>query len=190
MKKRVALLFAGQGAQTVGMGSDLAAKYSAVDELFATGDAVVDAPLRRIAFTGPQEELTQTKNCQPALFVHGLGCLAALREEIGDFSVHAAAGDHEAARELLPHLERKAGRILFNGFGTGVEVCHAMVHGGPFPATSDARSTSVGSLAILRFLRPVCYQDVPPELLPLELRDGNPLGVPRRINGRLELGQG
>lgn len=92
MKKRVALLFAGQGAQTVGMGRDLAAKYSAVDELFATGDAVVDAPLRRIAFTGPEEELTQTKNCQPALFVHGLGCLAALREEMGDFCVHAAAG--------------------------------------------------------------------------------------------------
>jgi NADP-dependent aldehyde dehydrogenase len=65
-----------------------------------------------------------------------------------------------------------------------------MVHGGPFPATSDARSTSVGSLAIMRFLRPVSYQDVPAELLPPELRDGNPLGVPRRINGRLELGQG
>ncbi len=122
-----------------------------------------------------------------------LGALTAVIDSLeGQLtaSVHAVAGDHEAARELLPHLERKAGRILFNGFGTGVEVCHAMVHGGPFPATSDPRSTSVGSLAIARFLRPVCYQDVPPELLPPELRDGNPLGVPRRVNGRLELGQG
>ena len=60
-----------------------------------------------------------------------------------------------------PILERKAGRILANGWPTGVEVGHAMVHGGPFPATSDSRTTSVGSLAIHRFLRPVCYQDLP-----------------------------
>ena len=74
--------------------------------------------------------------------------------------------DVELARKLLPTLERKAGRILANGFPTGVEVSHAMVHGGPFPATSDPRSTSVGTLAIERFLRPVCYQDLPDELLP------------------------
>lgn len=69
--------------------------------------------------------------------------------------------DIESARALLPTLERKAGRILVNGWPTGVEVCDAMVHGGPFPATSDARTTSVGTAAILRFLRPVCYQDFP-----------------------------
>src|SRR5205814_6279585 len=61
-------------------------------EVFESADAVMGAPFSRIAFTGPEKELTQTKNCQPALFVHGLGCLAALREEIGDFPVHAAAG--------------------------------------------------------------------------------------------------
>ena len=105
-------------------------------------------------------------------------------------SVHAAEGDHGAAKTLLPHLEKKAGRILFNGFGTGVEVCHAMVHGGPFPATSDARMTSVGSLAIMRFLRPVSYQDVPADLLPAALRDDNPQNVPRRVNGRHEPAQG
>lgn len=76
------------------------------------------------------------------------------------------AADNEAARQLLPILERKAGRLLVNGFPTGVEVAHAMVHGGPFPATSDTRSTSVGSRAIDRFLRPVCYQDFPASLLP------------------------
>jgi alpha-ketoglutaric semialdehyde dehydrogenase len=93
--------------------------------------------------------------------------------------------DLEYARALLPALERKAGRVLVNGFPTGVEVSHAMVHGGPFPATSDGRSTSVGSLAIRRFLRPVCYQDFPAGLLPEVLRDGNPLKVPLRVNGKL-----
>lgn len=97
------------------------------------------------------------------------------------------AGDVAAARELLPVLEAKAGRVLFNGWPTGVEVCHAMVHGGPFPATSDSRTTSVGSLAIERFQRPVCYQDVPDELLPEPLREENPWGLTRRIDGSLEL---
>ena len=77
--------------------------------------------------------------------------------------------DLEYAKTILPALERKAGRVLVNGFPTGVEVAHAMVHGGPFPATSDGRSTSVGSLAIQRFLRPVCYQDFPADLLPAAL---------------------
>jgi NADP-dependent aldehyde dehydrogenase len=94
--------------------------------------------------------------------------------------------DLEAARILLPTLERKAGRVLVNGWPTGVEVSPAMVHGGPFPATSDGRSTSVGTLAIRRFLRPVCYQDLPQALLPQALRDANPLHVPRLIDGRPE----
>ena len=84
-------------------------------------------------------------------------------------AIHVVEADHDAARALVPHLERKVGRILVNGFGTGVEVAHAMVHGGPFPATSDGRTTSVGSLAIARFVRPVCYQDFPAGLLPTEL---------------------
>ena len=94
--------------------------------------------------------------------------------------------DLEYARELLPVLERKAGRVLVNGFPTGVEVAHAMVHGGPYPATADGRSTSVGSLAIYRFLRPVCYQDFPAGLLPEVLRDDNREGIPRRIDGKLK----
>jgi alpha-ketoglutaric semialdehyde dehydrogenase len=94
--------------------------------------------------------------------------------------------DLDAARALLPTLERKAGRVLVNGWPTGVEVCHAMVHGGPFPATSDGRTTSVGTLAIRRFLRPVCYQDLPQALLPEALRDANPLRVPRLMDGKPE----
>lgn len=96
-------------------------------------------------------------------------------------------GDLDAARELLPVLERKAGRILANGWPTGVEVCHAMVHGGPFPATSDSRTTSVGSAAIYRFLRPVCYQNLPEGLLPEALKEDNPLGVTRLVDGKREL---
>jgi NADP-dependent aldehyde dehydrogenase len=98
-------------------------------------------------------------------------------------TLHMDSSDNGIARRLLPILEQKAGRILVNGWPTGVEVAHAMVHGGPFPATSDARSTSVGTLAIRRFLRPVCYQDFPADLLPEELRDRDGLKLPKLLNG-------
>src|SRR5881392_2383802 len=94
-------------------------------------------------------------------------------------------GDLEYARALLPVLERKAGRILVNGFPTGVEVCHAMVHGGPYPATSDGRSTSVGSQAIFRFTRAVCYQGFPQAALPDALKDENPLLLWRLLDGEM-----
>jgi 2,5-dioxopentanoate dehydrogenase len=93
--------------------------------------------------------------------------------------------DLAAARSLLPALERKVGRILANGYPTGVEVSTAMVHGGPFPATSDGRSSSVGTAAIQRFLRPVCYQNLPRALLPAVLREPNERGVWRRRDGAL-----
>lgn len=98
-------------------------------------------------------------------------------------TLHMEPADAGLARRLIPVLERKAGRILANGWPTGVEVGHAMVHGGPFPATSDSRTTSVGSLAIRRFLRPVCYQNLSPDLLPEELRDGGSLDLPRLLDG-------
>ena len=100
-------------------------------------------------------------------------------------TIHANEKDIEEAGHLLKELESKVGRILFNNYPTGVEVCHAMVHGGPFPATSDGRSTSVGSRAILRFCRPVCYQDTPDSLLPPELQQKNPLNIMRLVNGKL-----
>jgi 2,5-dioxopentanoate dehydrogenase len=100
-------------------------------------------------------------------------------------TLHMEASDLEAARELLPVLERRVGRILVNGYPTGVEVCHAMVHGGPYPSTADGRSTSVGTLAITRFLRPVCYQDFPQELLPGALQDTNPQQLWRQWNGEM-----
>lgn len=101
-------------------------------------------------------------------------------------ALHMTDADTELAHALIPMLEVRAGRILINGFGTGVEVGHAMVHGGPFPATSDSRTTSVGSLAIRRFLRPVAYQDLPQALLPESLQDSNPWGIRRLLDGRPE----
>ena len=99
---------------------------------------------------------------------------ATLIGEIGDLTQY---------QWLVPVLEQKVGRILVNGYPTGVEVCDAMVHGGPYPATSDSRGTSVGTLAIDRFLRPVCYQNYPDALLPEALRNANPLGLQRLVNG-------
>jgi NADP-dependent aldehyde dehydrogenase len=100
-------------------------------------------------------------------------------------TIQMEEGDIAEVATLLPILERKAGRLLCNGYPTGVEVCQAMVHGGPFPATSDSRSTSVGSAAIDRFVRPVCYQDFPEALMPLSVQDANPLSIPQLVDGVL-----
>jgi alpha-ketoglutaric semialdehyde dehydrogenase len=97
-------------------------------------------------------------------------------------TLHLTQEDAALAGRLIPTLERRAGRLIANGWPTGVEVAHAMVHGGPFPATSDGRSTSVGTLAIERFLRPVCYQDFPDALLPAALRRDAPKR-PHRLDG-------
>jgi NADP-dependent aldehyde dehydrogenase len=99
-------------------------------------------------------------------------------------TIHGTEQDLANARDLIGILETKVGRLLFNGFPTGVPVNHALVHGGPFPATSDGRSTSVGTQAMLRFVRPFCYQDFPDAALPPELQAANPLGIMRLVNGR------
>jgi alpha-ketoglutaric semialdehyde dehydrogenase len=100
-------------------------------------------------------------------------------------TLHGTEQDLVDYKDLIDILETKVGRLIFNGFPTGVEVCHAMVHGGPYPATSDSRTTSVGTLAILRFARPVCFQGFPQQSLPEELQDANPLGLWRLVDGRM-----
>jgi len=100
-------------------------------------------------------------------------------------TIHGTEEELRASKHLREMLETKAGRLLFNGFPTGVEVGHAMVHGGPFPATSDGRSTSVGTRAALRFVRQVCYQDWPDSSLPDELKDENPLNICRIVDGSI-----
>lgn len=98
--------------------------------------------------------------------------VVALRDLEGQLtgSIHAAPGDLEAAKKIATALEAKVGRLIFNQFPTGVEVCASMVHGGPYPATSDLRTTSVGARAISRWVRPVCFQGFPEELLPNALK--------------------
>ena len=115
--------------------------------------------------------------------------LLALAEQLeGHLTATIQADESELAEysDLVEILSRKVGRVILNAFPTGVEVCHAMVHGGPYPATSDSRTTSVGSLAIDRFLRPVCYQDVAEALLPPELKNDPSLGLRRLVNGSYE----
>ena len=92
MSQKIALLFAGQGAQAVGMGKDLAAEFPAAANLFKQADEILGFPLSQVAFEGPAEELTKTSVCQPALYVHGLACLAVLKEKLPGFTFHAAAG--------------------------------------------------------------------------------------------------
>lgn len=146
--------------------------FKADVSLFLEGD-----PLLQEEVFGPATvlvEVADNDELQRALqHLHGQ-LTATLIAEDGDLQNHP---------ELLPLLEQKVGRVLFNGYPTGVEVCDAMVHGGPYPATSDARGTSVGSLAIERFLRPVCYQNCPDALLPDPLKNANPLGIARLVDG-------
>jgi NADP-dependent aldehyde dehydrogenase len=98
-------------------------------------------------------------------------------------SVHGTEQDLIDYADLVDILETKVGRLIFNGFSTGVEVCPSMVHGGPYPATSDGRSTAVGTRAIRRFSRYVCYQNFPEASLPEELKESNPLGIERMVDG-------
>ena len=100
-------------------------------------------------------------------------------------TLHGTADDLVAHAELASILEGKAGRLVFNGFPTGVEVCAAMQHGGPYPATTDARSTSVGTAAIERFARPVAWQNWPAAALPPELQDANPRRLWRMVDGEM-----
>ena len=98
-------------------------------------------------------------------------------------TIHASPEDYEQVKTLYPILAGKVGRLVHNGFPTGVEVCHAMNHGGPYPASADGRSTSVGTRAITRFARPLCWLNTPDFLLPEELKESNPLGLVRLVNG-------
>ncbi len=100
-------------------------------------------------------------------------------------TVHGTPEDFLNYQALFDILEKKVGRIIINAYPTGVEVCHSMVHGGPYPATTAPQSTSVGTNAIKRFVRPICFQDYPPSLLPKALQNDNPMNVWRLVNGTL-----
>jgi NADP-dependent aldehyde dehydrogenase len=112
--------------------------------------------------------------------------LAALAEIDGQLSgtLHAERG--EDVQEIVTALAERAGRVVFDGFPTGVAVTHGMHHGGPYPATTSPLHTSVGMTAVRRFTRPIAFQDAPPDALPPELREENPLGIRRRVDGGFE----
>jgi NADP-dependent aldehyde dehydrogenase len=113
--------------------------------------------------------------------------LAAARLLEGSLTatIHGSPEDLQKNNKLIEILSEKAGRLIFNGYPTGVEVGYAMHHGGPYPATTDEKFTSVGSTAIYRFARPVCYQNFPDAALPVELQNANPRKIWRTINGTL-----
>jgi [acyl-carrier-protein] S-malonyltransferase len=140
MARKIALLFAGQGAQTVGMGRDLAGNFPVAAKLFRQADEILGRGLSEIAWNGPIEELTKTSNCQPALFIHGLACLSILRELTGDFAIdsaaglslgeltaHAAAGTFEFANGLT--LVQKRGEFMDEACAATVGGMAAMIGG-------------------------------------------------------------
>lgn len=164
----------------IGSGNAASGSCKAVPAMFATSaqNFLNDATLAEEVF-GPVSLLVECTDLAQMKQV-----LAQLEGQL-TATLQMDQGDHEAARGLLPILERKVGRILANGYPTGVEVSSAMVHGGPYPSTSDGRSTSVGTAAMQRFLRPVCYQNIAQDLLPPALQDGNPLSIWLRRDGQL-----
>jgi NADP-dependent aldehyde dehydrogenase len=147
-------------------------------QLFATTlEAFLSQPELSEEIFGPDTLLV---HCQsPADYLRAAEALAGHLTA----TVLGSEADLAAHRDLIALLEQKAGRLIFNGFPTGVEVAPAMVHGGPYPATSDSRYTSVGTRSIYRFVRPVCFQNFPDALMPQELQAANPLGILRQVDG-------
>ncbi|HEX6470729.1 MAG TPA: aldehyde dehydrogenase (NADP(+)) [Streptosporangiaceae bacterium] len=161
------------GAGAGGAGGDVAATVVRVpaDRL---DDALLDevfGPFAVVADYADDEDLS--------------AALAWLRPAL-TATVHAEDGEEDLVAPVLDLLARRSGRLVWNGYPTGVAVAWAMTHGGPYPASTSAAHTSVGAAAIQRWLRPVTYQSVPEPLLPPELREGERPGIPRRVDGRLE----
>ena len=153
-----------------------------------------DQRARAMAFITDFERLRQQPDLAdevfgPAVLIVVVDAATSLTTVAAGLEGQLTAGIHASDAELGEHaglvrqLEQRAGRVLFNGFPTGVQVGEAMVHGGPYPATTDSRTTSVGTRAMERFLRPVALQDMPAAALPAALQDDNPLGLPRRVDG-------
>ncbi|WP_170763131.1 aldehyde dehydrogenase (NADP(+)) [Ruegeria lacuscaerulensis] len=157
----VAQYAAGSGVSQV-VGEDSAPRCAAPNLFVVSGDDwLADDNLHKEVF-GPTGIIVRARDANQMLDI------ARAVEGQLTCTLHMDAGDIETARKLVPVLERKAGRLLANGFPTGVEVCDSMVHGGPYPASTNFGATSVGTLSIRRFLRPVCYQNIPADLLPEE----------------------
>jgi NADP-dependent aldehyde dehydrogenase len=146
--------------------------------LFAVAAADLEAELLEECF-GPSALLVEYRD-----FDELMSALGRLGGQL-TASVHAVDGEHEVIARLHDELRQIAGRLVFGGYPTGVAVTWAMHHGGPYPASTSSAHTSVGATSIRRWLRPISYQNAPEAVLPEELRDGNPAGIPRRVDGVL-----
>ena len=167
-----------EGVELVTRGRQSDSECDGIPVLFrSTTYALIDRPELAEEVFGPSTVAiaAESKNDLFQAARHLCGHLTA--------TIQCTENDLTEYGELIRILERKVGRLLVNDYPTGVEVCHAMHHGGPFPATTDLRTTSVGTAAIKRFARPLCYQNVPEAILPQELKTGNPLKIWRLVNG-------
>jgi alpha-ketoglutaric semialdehyde dehydrogenase len=155
-----------------------AAKHQAAVRIFAASAALAGREELRDEVFGPASVVLRCKNIEE------------MYEVARNLDCHLTATIHGTEAELLEHaglvriLKRKVGRLIFNGFPTGLEVCPSMHHGGPYPATTHSHFTSIGQAAIYRFTRPICYQGFPESALPPELKDANPRDIHRIIDGK------
>ena len=180
-KQGVKALRANPDVQLVAEGSDpeVAERLARAAVFVTSGGAFREQPELRHEVFGPSSLVVVAEGAEEMLEV------ASSLEGQLTATILGTAEDLESHAELVSLLEQRVGRLIFNGYPTGVEVSHAMQHGGPYPATTAAATTSVGTAAISRFVRPVAYQNFPEAALPLELRDANERGIWRLVNGEL-----
>jgi len=171
-------LMSAKGVNLVYKGEDLQKEFKGTPALFTvSANEFIASPTLQDEVFGPCslvvicDDKSQLIHALAAMHGQLTGSIFGSQEELMRYT------------EVVQILQDKTGRVIFNSAPTGVEVCHAMVHGGPFPSTTDSRTTSVGTEAIQRFVRPICYQDCPQELLPLYLQNTNSAGIMRKING-------
>jgi len=168
------------GVEVIGKGKDsIESNHATFNALSTPGDVFLQHQELAAEVFGPStlyvraRDKKQMMEIAGAMAGHLTATIQGLEEELAEYA------------DLIRILEKKVGRLLFNGYPTGVEVCHSMVHGGPYPATTASQTTSVGTAAIRRFTRPICYQNFPQETLPTALKDGNPLNIWRMVNGEI-----
>jgi NADP-dependent aldehyde dehydrogenase len=167
-----------KGVKTLLSGEDQSKDFKGIASLLLVAAAeFIQQPSFQEEVFGPCSMLVECTNQQE--LETALSCLHG--QLTG--SIFGTLNELKKYQSIINLLQEKTGRVIFNNAPTGVEVCHAMVHGGPFPATTDVRTSSVGTEAIQRFVRPVCYQDCPQELLPIHLQNENVAGIMRKVNG-------
>lgn len=171
------------GARRIAQGPESSAKWFGQADLFELGGAAMLAqPKLAEEVFGPSALLVVVSSFEEMIAV-----AKSFRGQLSA-TLHMDDADVRMAQQMVPILERRTGRIIINAFSHPQEVSNASIHGGPFPATTDSRFTSVGMTAIDRFVRPVCYQGFPDALLPESLQEGNPLGLSRLVDGELQAG--